>query len=353
MNLQFEIISPELAGDMQSFMLPYILEGDYKEYNYFAAVDDGKFVGLVVADPTILGPRILSIGISAKYRNQGIGTELLAFAVTNIVMNYDEEELSLPNSISAWVAGKGDDHEALKRVFEKNTFTPHDAGKAYLTTVSELMATNLLISEEMPSKVKHLKEKGELVSLKNVNHQMLNTFSNYLVQNGLYDTIHQEELDEHLTCFGVKDGNIYSCILFAKKEDNRLRNTFLYQNDKIASPNMLRYLLSSSAYEALLNYSVDTELVFWIDNDVTKKLLTRLLPGALVIYTAARYTLTFEDIINARSERFESDYMKPVENKDLACADCTHCTEDITKCKVYLQKPSKVLDGEACPDHMS
>ena len=351
MSLEFEIISPDLAKDMKSFMLPYILDGDFDDYTYFAAVDGMRFVGLVVADTTVVAPRILSIGISDGYQNKGIGTQLLEFAVNNILGSYDEEELSLPNSISAWVAGKGNEYEALKRVFEKNSFKPEDEGKGFLTTVEEVSDCDVLISGKMATKVKHLKQKGELVSLRKIKPQMLNVFSNYLVQNDLYETIKREELDEDLSYFGVRDGEIHSCILFAKEENNRLRNTFLYQNDKKTSPDKLLYLLSVCAFEALNRLKLSTELLFWIDKSVTEKLITQLVPQAVVIYTAARYTLTFDDIHKLSAERYESENMELVENKNLACGNCIYCTQDVVKCKIYSRKPSGVLEGEECPDH--
>lgn len=214
-----------------------------------------------------------------------------------------------------------------------------------------LRDSKMLISDKMAIKVNHLRSIGELVPLKNVDTHMLNKFSNFLVQNELYDVIHREELDENLTYFGVRDGEIYSCILFNREEDDQFRNTFLFENDKKASPDTLIYLLAISAYEAFTSLKPDTGLIFWIDEAVTKKLITQLLPKATVIYTAARYTLNFEDIQKARAQRFESDGMELVENKNLSCADCIHCTQDVTKCKIYSQKPSKVLDGKECPDH--
>ena len=351
MSLEFEIISSDLAKDMKSFMLPYILDGDSDDYTYFAAVDGKRFVGLVVADTTVVAPRILSIGISAEYQNQGIGTDLLDFAVNNIISSYDEDEMSIPNSISAWVAGEGDEYEALKRVFEKNSFLPEDEGKGFLATVDILSDSEILISGKMAAKVNSLKDKGELVPLKNINSNMLNVFSNFLIQNELYDAIRREDLDENLTYFGVKDGEICSCILFAKEENNRIRNNFLYQNNKKTSRDMLLYLLAVSAFEAIKCLKPSTELIFWIDQAVTEKLITKLLPGAAVNYTAARYRLTFGDYQNIRAERFESDQMEFVENKNLSCGDCIYCTKDVLRCKIYSQKPSKVLDGEACPDH--
>ncbi len=259
--------------------------------------------------------------------------------------------MSIPNSISAWVAGEGDEYEALKRVFEKNSFLPEDEGKGFLATVDMLSDSENLISVKMAAKVNSLKAKGELVPLKNINSNMLNVFSNYLIQNELYDAIRREDLDENLTYFGVKDGEICSCILFAKEENNRIRNNFLYQNNKKTSRDMLLYLMSVSAFEAINRLKLSTELIFWIDEAVTEKLITKLLPGATVNYTAARYTLTFGDYQNIRAERFESDQMEFVENKNLSCGDCIYCTKDVLRCKIYSQKPSKVLDGEACPDH--
>ncbi|MCR4657278.1 MAG: GNAT family N-acetyltransferase [Lachnospiraceae bacterium] len=350
MDIRIEIINYKQAKLVSEYMLPYLREMISDDHTYYAAIVNDEFAGLLVADTVVAAPQILSIGVSAKYKGQGIGTRLVEYAVGDILNDYDEEELALPGSISAFIAGRDDDYAALQKIFENLGFSKEDTGSYYAVNIGELNKSELLISGKMSQKVKSVIDSGRLVSLKDAPDRMLNNFGNHLAGSDIFPGIRTHELDKNLTWFGVKDGEIVSCILFLKENNGIFLNTFLYENGNKVSPESMIYLLSASAMTAYFDIPHDKKVMFWIGEEKTKKLLEKLIPDAEVRDEGIRYTLTFEDHVRLRKEHFESAGMEFVENSALVCRNCRHCTNDVLKCRVYSQKPSGVLDGKDCPD---
>ena len=360
MDIRHEVISVNLARAVSDFLLPYVRD-DMEAYDYYAAIAEGtdgdevdgseSIVGLVAVNPMAVGPEIVSIGVSSEYEGLGIATELINFTLGRILENYDEEELDLPNSISAWVVGEPDGKDYAGSAFKANGFEAQDIGNFYEIEVSKLSDSRLLRSEKVMKKITASGAEKEFMSLKNTPKGMVNEFSNRLLRDGGYAGIYRERLDEDLTFFAVKDNAICACILFEPISDGVAVNSLVYMDEKLTDRQEIIYLFAACADAAMNRLSASDRLVFWIGEERTKKLIEELLPSARVRSRGTRYVLTFETLMRIRAERFESTGMSIVENASLSCGSCRHCTEAVLSCAIYARKPSGVLNGGDCPDH--
>ncbi len=351
MEIRFEVIAHDDALANSGFILPWIAERkDFDKYTCFAAIVDERLAGLLIADPKVYEPEILSIGVSGEYQGLGIATALLGFAVSEILKNYDEYEADTGNRIIAHVYGEPEKIAAVKRVFEKCTFDLYDEGSFYEATV-DMLRNNANVQN--PSVIKALesdKGKAAFKSLKDTDINMIRTFGNYLAQNEIFPGIVHDDLDEDLSMFGIDDGEIKCCFLFAKESDGVIQNMLLYnrEQDSLSSRNLL-YLLTASSCAAIRKFPVDTRISFWTGNLSTKGLVKKIFPDAVQKETHIRFEIPFSEIFADPDNRFTDDIaFSPVENETMVCAGCKHCTGAVLSCGKYLEKPSGVLDGGGC-----
>ena len=347
MELRFEIISCEQAMQVSEFIVPWLDNSD--EYTYYVAIADDRFAGLLVANQQAVAPEIVSIGISDEYKSKGVATALLEFAVADILSNYDQDELLVENSISAWVAGPEEEFNTLKRVFEKNGFVAENEGRYYEATLAAVAKSKKLSDLRLAANVENSSIK--YMSLKEIPHKLINAFGNHMVNEGIFLNVDPAELDEDMTCFGVDEKGICSCMLFAKEDDGVFLNTFLYRDEERTSATSLMNLFYVCANNALDKCYEDNRVLFWIGEETTDKMIKDLIPKAEAKDYGARFTLSFEDAMDIRAERFESAGMEIVDNGHLCCKDCAHCTDAVLRCALYKAKPDAVLDGGECPDY--
>ena len=350
MNIRFEAIGPGDAQINKEFIFPWVVNSkDFEDYFFYAAIADDKLAGILVADPRVYEPEILSIGISKEFEGQGIGTALLEYAIYDMLENYDEE-VDKENTFIAQVYGEPERIKAVKKVFENNGFNAYEEGMFYETAVSKLKDHPHI---QTPSVLKRLcSEEGleAFRSLKNTDKKLINAFGNYLVENEIFSGINIDELDEDITFFGIKDGEIAACILFAKESGGIVQNCFLFNREESTSSSKnLLYLFSASAKAIQEKFPEDTKLNFYIGNKNTKGLVEKLFPDAKPKEAAIRFELPFANLFTDSDNRFTDDIeFNPIDNESLVCKNCKYCTASIISCEKYLQKPDAVLDGEEC-----
>ncbi len=299
MNIRMETISPKAAREAKGFILPNVISSpDFDSYSFFGALTDGRLAGLIVSDPRIFEPVILSIGISPEYQDAGLATELLEYALLEMLRLYPAEELSIPNVFTAEVLGVKGFNKAICRVFEKCGFKPVKKGVFYEIPVSMIRDNHLIQNPSIITRLSSREGREGFAALKNIPDGRISEFSDYLSREEVVSGIFPKELDEDISFFELKDDEIHGCILFAKKAEGVIQNLLLYQRGGDALDRQrLLYLLTAASCAALKKHSGDTRISFHITGDVTEKILNKIFPEATPMEEAIIYELPFSDAV--------------------------------------------------------
>ncbi len=351
MGIRFAIIGHDDALANREFILPWIAERkNFGDYTCCAAYTDEQIAGLLIADPKIYEPEILSIGVSPEYEGKGIGTALVEFAVYTLLAEYDDNEAETDNCIIANIYHTPENMAAIKKVFEKCGFTADEKGRFKETTVKKLKDNPIVQNQDVIKKLESAEGKKGFCSLKDADRNLVRAFGNYLAKNEIFPGIDPEELDEDITMFGINDGEIMACILFGKENDGVIQNMFLYNKDTdLTSSKNVLYLLTASSCAILKKYPESVRLSFFTGNATAQRLVEKIFPDAESKEEHVRFELPLADLIGNADDRFTDDIgFTPVENASMVCKNCKYCTESVISCQKFHQKPDGVMDGGEC-----
>ena len=353
MDIRIEKIDADLAKSFSGFILPIVLaDEDFSLFSFYGAIYDEKLCGILVCDIKEFEPEILSIGVSTDYQGKGIAKALLDYAIRDIVDAFEPGVLAeIPNYITARVVEKAGMIGKMEHILTDAGFSAVLEGGFYEVDISSLKNNEYVQNPRAIDKINAPGSKMSYLPLKDVPRSMVNAFSNSLIENDIFPGIDAYSLDEDLTIFGIKDNAIQLCILFLKENGGVVQNNFLYQvNDEDISRSSLLFLMSASATEALKKFPDDIKLSFWISDEVTRKLIDRIFPEAVLMEEAKTYEYSFSDVIEANDKRFTDDIeFNPISNDTLICRDCKYCMEGmIIECEKYYQKPDTVFDDGKC-----
>ena len=360
MDYQIFSITSEQALSFRRFMLPTVANSlQFPEYAFYLAVaEEGTKqipLGILVADPKKYDPEILSIGVGKEYTRQGIGTALLRYGVEDLITLYRPEELEEPNHFLADFPVSEEREKAIAGVFEKAGFTLSGEGNFYEVTKQMLQQSEVLLQPSVKDKTEKFRKQERILSLKEVPKQKLKEFSYFLSEKEkLIPGILPELLDEDVSFLALdQEGNVTSCILFAKEDKGVLTNTFVYQSPRDdLSKSELIYLLAAAAGAVEEKFGEKVTLSFLTTGETSEKLLRKLFPEAKKDGAFLVYELDFDEAFRILGEeRFHSDLaFDQFSLENMACRDCKHCQKNSTlECGKYLQKPDGVLNGGECP----
>ncbi len=355
MDFRIEKIDADLATSFTDFILPAIRnDPDFDKYSFYGAISNDVLCGILVMDIREFDPEILSIGVSDNYENYGIAKALLSYALSDIFRYFDITEMEdQPNQVSARVVANAGGLGKMDYLLTNAGFEPVSRGEFCQITIKNLKENKYLQNPKVISKINKPGSKTRFLSLKDTPGNMINVFSNMLVQNDLFPGIETGDLDEDLTVFGIKDDEICLCILFLKENNGVVQNNFLYQMKTEGMGNIeLLHLLSKSATCAINKFDDDVALNFWIadDIDITRKMLDQFFPEAVCTQESVTYELPFSKLKALRDRRFTDDMeLHALSNEDTVCAKCKYCMADsVMECEKYLQKPDAIFEGGEC-----
>ena len=132
MDLHIERIENGNALMNRELILPTVYEGeDFDRYICYGAFDEEEPVGILVLDQRNTEPEILSICVDDGYRNMGIGSALLKYAVYDSVKEYGSKT-GTDNRFVCQIAG-GDESDAIRSVVTRCGFLPKKTAEKNLT----------------------------------------------------------------------------------------------------------------------------------------------------------------------------------------------------------------------------
>ena len=344
--MNIEVMSSLQAREFKDFIMPAVLEDDrFDKYTFYAGIEDERLCGILVCDPVITAPEILSVGVSNEYTGRHIATELINYAIIDIISSYSEEELSFPNRIGAMVMVGDTDVSAICHILDNCGFVLANEDSYYEVTGDMLRDNKYIDSPMVTKKMKDM----EFVALKDINGRMLKVFLNELYNKVNMKNIDINELDGDVSYFGVVDGKIVSCILFAKESEGYIYNQYLYQSPEIGLSERLIYLIAKSAEAVREKYPEDITLSFLTLNETSEKLIKKIFDGARKTGALRNYEFAFGYDENAIDVRMSEDLsFEPVTEKNMVCCGCKFTSGNVLECKRFVQKPDDVLDGGEC-----
>ncbi|MBO6215095.1 MAG: GNAT family N-acetyltransferase [Lachnospiraceae bacterium] len=277
MDIEYKTILPKDARDFPEFMLPHILnDKDFDKFFYHIAIINDNIVGMLVESGTVACPEILSLGVSPTLKKKGIASGLISYAIDEIKARISAEDLDVPNTINVRLTAPVGKLTALRHLFDKFGFKPYMEGSYYKVTISMLENNQIVGDPKVVKKTEKLISENSILPLSKVSGSMINAFNNKLAKES-FPEINTSILDERLTFFGTKDGAIDSCILFEKQKGNEIYNLLLYsEGDKVYS-SKCGYLLTAAA-SAAQYLPAKTNLLFWIGNEDTSKMMAKIFP---------------------------------------------------------------------------
>lgn len=297
MKVRFEIIGQAVARANPGFVLPWVLDdNDFNHYTCYGAIADDNLAGILVADPRVFEPQILSIGVSPEYENRGIASALLEYAIYDIAQDCPQGEGMTDNSIVANVFGEPEQIASISKVFEKCGFTAHENGYFYEATVEMLFANKYFLNKAVIEYLSSPEGRKAVRPLRKMDRNLVKAFGNNLQKDELIQGIDPDALDEDVSMFEVRDDKITACMLFAKESDGVIQNMFLYNSETAASGKNLSYLFTACANALINKYDVDTRLSFYTGNKGTKELVQKVLPEAVEKEIYIRFEIPFRTI---------------------------------------------------------
>ena len=280
MDIKCITVLPDEARAFSEFMLPHILDdSDYDKYFYHIAIRNDSVVGMLVESGTEAYPEILSLGISRSLQKKGIASRLIAYAISEMRLRVQDEKIDIPNSITVRLATATGSLTVLRHLFEKFDFQTYAEGSYYRVPVDAIDGNPIIQDPKTITKTGKMISDGRILPLSMVSAALIHSFNARLAAEGSFPEIDTDILDEKLTHFGIKDGEIYSCILFEKQRGNEIYNLLLYQDGDMVLSSECGYLLTAAA-TAALSLPGRIGLMFWIGTENTAKMMAKIFPEA-------------------------------------------------------------------------
>nr|MCR5655375.1 GNAT family N-acetyltransferase [Lachnospiraceae bacterium] len=249
--MNVEIMSAEQAKEFPQLILPAVTEHDsFDDFTFYAGMEKDTLCGMVVADPRVSAPEILSVGVGKKHTGKGIGEELLSYAISDIIHDFQEANLDGPNRIGAMLPDGLVDDTAVCNLLKKCGFTKEDEDIYYEATVSMIKDNPYLDSPTVRKKAEH---KG-FVSLQKADKKAVDVFYNNLLTKENYEVPDKEKLDKDVSYFDIRNGVVHGCVLYEMISEDTLQNVFVYQNEQDALDNSFVYLCAASAQKIAKKY---------------------------------------------------------------------------------------------------
>ena len=346
--MRIEIMDPKSALELEQFLTPWVKDSkDRGRFVYYVALEEDVLMGMLVLDPKVQDPEILSIAVSADHCNEGVATNLLRTAVHEHVRNYREDD-DTPNQFIACFPADQDNAEILKKLFTSAGFRLPEEGAFYTCNVSDIAAAKLLHENSAIRTVSG--EKLSIKPLKEIDKMRLNSFGNRLADAGVFPMVKRDFFDEDVSFFKLdKDGSICSCMMFLEAEGDILNNALAYMESTGVARQDLLLVFTASAMAIEKKFPMDARVNFLAINDTSVKLIEKLIPNAQKMETSLFFELPFADIpIQTVEEKYGDPEMHLLTEETMVCSKCRHSQHCTTECAVYLQKPDRVMDGGEC-----
>ncbi len=289
--MQIKIARPEQVMEFKEFVLPEVIRDiSFKRFRFYVAIEEHVLCGILVLDPLQVDPEIKSICVSSAYEGRGIATLLLRYATYDYMSGITMG--SNPGHMLASFMADADNEAAIMRVFEKSGFTLLEKGAYYRATLRDAMAHKTAMLESVKARM----ELGAFVSLKNARPAMARNYLRQLTESGIFRVTDVRALEEDITCFGIKNDQITSCILFKLEDDGTIYNQFVYRDPKLSAMQDVGFLFAASLLGAVDKYDKDTPIVFLAINEESEKLLKKTIKGAKKTETCLMYELDLSSL---------------------------------------------------------
>ncbi|MBQ9437947.1 MAG: hypothetical protein IJU50_06405, partial [Lachnospiraceae bacterium] len=260
---------------------------DMKDSGNPVIADEKGVVGSMVADATEEGPQLLSIGISSSLCGQGIGTELLDFAIEQLTEQYMPLLEETPLTFWAEEARKPDEWESLSHFLMKNGFQEKETALSSTATLEELLKSKTIV------RALKRKKSPNVFSLSELPPTTLRAFSNACIEERLYPGIRKEDLAEDVSIFYVSGQKVLACVLMREAENKALENEWFYLSPDAKNMMILLDVFSRLAEEMEKRYPPDTQISFLPVNEAGEKLLRYIVPGTDEQFELRRYEMPF------------------------------------------------------------
>ncbi len=348
MGIRFETITNRDALLNPAFILPQVaMSREFEAYVCYAAIADNRLAGILVADPAKFEPEILSIAVSPEYEGNGIASALLEYALYDMAAEYGDHDFETDNRFVANISAKVGNAGAIRRVLEKNGFELLSEGVFCEVEIVDIEGNRYIQNPKYSGNSKDT----VFLSLKETDRKLVKSFADKLIRKSLIEEFSAAALDEDLSVFGIKNGGIVSCLLFAKESQGVVQNYFLYNTgaDSAAGDKDLLRLFNLSAFNAMNKFSSDIRLSFWVGNKAVRKMFDKIFPDAKLAEEALSFELPFAKLATDPEDRFTDDLVLDLyDNANMVCADCKFCSRSVIACDKYIQKPDGVLEGGGC-----
>ncbi|MCR5486285.1 MAG: GNAT family N-acetyltransferase [Lachnospiraceae bacterium] len=340
--MEYRKISPDAAREAKGYLMPEVQDHpDFEELLFYGAVkEDGGLTGLLAIDPDVEDAQILSIGMSPEYCRKGYGSELLRFAMRDLVSLIGEASLDfLP--LRASFRGEASGEDPLGRFLVQNGFFPESQCPAYCIPLS-VMAKAPMLKEAMERKTL-----SGVLPLKEAPDYAVNALSARCRKDGLYPGISRAGLDEEISMCYLPDREIEGCVLFEKEMEGTLQNTWMYVSEEASGKMVFPMMLSEALKQALKSCPEDTGVSILAAEEESRELLEKIFPGEEPV---SEY-LTYIRILSAGRESLpEADdpVFEEVTEEGMCCRDCALSKGQVFSCGKYKRKPDAVINGEGC-----
>ncbi len=312
MDIRIEILDAEIARKLEGFILPIVAQSpDFEHFAFYGAIDDNILAGLLVMDPRIFEPEILSVAVSPEYQKMGVATALIEFAIADMMQKYPEGN-ALENRFIARVMGKEKATEGIRKALKNCFFEQAEMGGFFEATVGMIQESPFLQDEKILKRLDAKNEDTEFFSFWDMDKKQFIDFCNSLNNQENLPAVDPEDLDRDISWFALQDDKVIAAILFTKEDKGLIHNLFLYLDDEAAGNSqkdtyLITHLVTIAARETAMIYPPETRLSFWIDNGEMRHLLKKAFPGAMIKEEREEYELEFQDLTWDPEVRFSDN----------------------------------------------
>lgn len=270
-------IQADQARDISEFFQPHLFESKGIDNCIFFMGYDTELMEVVSAAavyPAESGARLLSISVSKDHTGQGLGRKLIEYIALDLGYIYAVYKRAIPTLVVSEIFDKRI-WDNLGPFLEKCGFSNTACDGLTEVTLEDINGSELISKAK-----KH--GNSNIIPLKDVSGNALRSFGNRMAKLEMYPGIDSKILDPDLTMFYVSDDKIRGCILMSKLSDESLVNEWVYLDSEVKDKLALISMLAESARVAQELYPAETRVSFLPVNEVSIKLLNKIIPDAEV-----------------------------------------------------------------------
>lgn len=358
------------AKKFSSFVLPGVMEEpDAESFWYLSASEKEKGVrGMAVIRPEKPMPDLLSIGVASDRCRQGIGSELMDFALRLLEeAGADALRVAYACDMQEWARLDG---FLLLNGFvqvEEETYS-------YSAALGDILKQKLLQSHDESAQ-------ACLKFISGISARMLRSFKGDIAKAGLFDPAVFDDCNPEYSVAWVENEKIRGLFLIGVAEDGELHNAWTWIHPRVTNPKILQQMFAYAAQRAAKDFSAETQVNFMCLTPASERLMKYLIPSAEKSLVVREYICPTSQLMAqggeaepvqeeegtaadaetgaaADAEAGESSFGERqadfggflLGNEQLCCTRCRHCRKDsVDSCAKYIQKPGTVYYGGICP----